>query len=169
MAQQTKRGLYGGPRRLYGSFAGRVDTTPDAFSFTDVSDQALSTLITSNTITVTGLGAAAAVTFIETGHTSGEYSRNGGAWTDLAGFDIDNDDTLQLRLTSSGNNSEEFDIQVTIGGVSDTWAVSTLAEVVEEAETNSGGFLSLAERQLIQAQQDDEEALKVIYAFLEAA
>ena len=42
-----------------------------------------------------------------------------------------------------------------------------LVEATEEA--NAGGYLTMAERQLIQAQQDDEEALKVIYAFLEAA
>jgi|GEM_PF-5595713 len=34
------------------------DDTPDAFAFTDVTDQALSTIITSNTVTISGIGPA---------------------------------------------------------------------------------------------------------------
>ena len=138
MAQQTRLGLYGGPRPVYGSFAGKVDTTPDAFEFTDLTDQALNTVIESSEITVAGINAAAAVSFVEVGHTSGEYSLNSGAWTDLANFNIDNGDTLKLRLTTSTSNNTITSIQVTIGGVSDTWSVSTLAEVGDEGGPRYG-------------------------------
>jgi hypothetical protein len=38
-----------------------ADTTPDAFSFTDETNASLNTLYTSNTITISGINAAASV------------------------------------------------------------------------------------------------------------
>ncbi len=168
MAQQTRLGLYGGPRPVYGSFAGKAeagDTTPDAFSFTDVTDQAIGSLITSNIITVSGIDAAAAVTFIETGHLSGEYRVDSGTWLDLANFNIENAETLQLRLTSSASNSTLVSIQVTIGGVSDTWDVTTLAAVVvaDEPSTLGGGG---AKDRLEKIAREDEEIMVVIRAYI---
>lgn len=104
-----------------------VDTTPDQFTFTDVTGQALGIVISSNTITITGIDSPSPVTFLEIGHLSGEYSLNGGAWTDLANFNIEVSDTLQIRLTSPATHLTTSSIKVTIGGVFDTWDVSTSA------------------------------------------
>jgi hypothetical protein len=102
-----------------------TDATPNAFSFTDVTSQALSSVITSDTITVAGISAAAAVSLSGTG-ASKEWRKNGGAWGSGAGTVV-NGDTVQLRQTSSGSNNTATTVICTIGGVSDTWSVTTLA------------------------------------------
>lgn len=132
------------------------DTTPDAFEFVDLAGQQPGRGVESNIITIAGIDTSATVTFSESGHLSGFYSKNGGEWTDLASTTVDNGDTLQLKLTAAPSGS--ISILVTIGGVSDTWSVET---------RNPGGFLSVAERQRIQAEKEDEEIMKIIIAFLE--
>jgi len=101
--------------------SGQSDTTPDAFSFVDQSNVALNTVITSNTITVTGINAAAAI-----GISGGTYSVNGGAFTSSAGT-VGNGATVQVRLTSSTNYSTTANATLTIGGVADTFSVTTQA------------------------------------------
>jgi len=72
-----------------------ADTTPDAFTFTDQTGVALSTVIESAAITVSGINSAAAISV-----TGGEYSINGGAWTSAAGT-VTNGQTVKVRHTSS--------------------------------------------------------------------
>jgi len=102
------------------------DTTPDAFTFTDLTEQELGATVDSNTITVTGINDTTPVNFLETGHLSGLYSKNGGAWTDLAIITVVVNDTLALRLTTSPDQNTTHSIKVTIGGVTDTWDVTTV-------------------------------------------
>ena len=97
------------------------DTTPDAFSFTDQVDVARSTVIVSNTIAISGINAAAAVSV-----TGGEYSINGGAFTAAAGS-ISNGNTVAVRHTSSASFSTATNTTLTVGGVSDTFTSTTLA------------------------------------------
>lgn len=105
---------------------GVSDQTPDAFSFTDQFGITESTAnVSSNTITVAGLGVDVDCSFTEGGHTTGEYNLNSGGWTDLGTFTISNGDQLQLRLDVSANYLETETIGVTIGTVSDTWSVTT--------------------------------------------
>jgi hypothetical protein len=103
--------------------SGGGDTTPDSFTFTDVTNAALSTQYTSNTITVSGIDTAAAIS-ISGG--SGTYSINGGSYT-ASGGTVNNGDTVSVRVTSSGSNSTAVNATLTIGGVSDTYSVTTLA------------------------------------------
>jgi hypothetical protein len=88
-----------------------------------VTDAALSTVYTSNAITVAGIedGAAPAITI-----TGGTYSINGGAYTSDAGT-VGLGDSVTVRCTSSGSNSTAVNVALTIGGVSDTYTVTTLA------------------------------------------
>jgi hypothetical protein len=97
------------------------DTTPDAFSFTDATNANLSTVTTSNSITVSGIVAPAAVTATN----GATFSINGGAYGTSG--NINNGETLTVRLTSSGSFSTAVNTTVTVGGVSDTWSVTTLA------------------------------------------
>jgi hypothetical protein len=117
---------------VYGTAAGGgADTTPDAFSFTDQTDVALSTLTPSNTITVAGIDAAASISI-----TGGEFSINAGSFTSTP-TTVDVNDTVQLRVTSSGSNSTAVTATLTIGGVSDVWSVTTLAAALEPLTLNS--------------------------------
>lgn len=98
-----------------------ADTTPAAFSFTDVTDATTNTVYTSNAITVSGINLPATITV-----TGGEYSINGGTYTSGAGSVV-NGDTVTARGTSSGSASTAVNVAVTIGGVSDTYTITTAA------------------------------------------
>ena len=118
----------GGVSDTYTATTRAADTTPNPFPFTDLSGQAATTVITSNTVTVTGIEAAASVSFATSGNfTSAQYSKNAGAWTAVGATTVNNNDTLQLRLTS-GTANQTGNIQVTIGGVSDTWSVTVAGD-----------------------------------------
>ncbi len=100
---------------------GGSDTTPDPFTFTPQTGVALSTPITSNVITVSGITAAASISV-----TGGEYNINGGAFTSAAGT-VNNGYTVQVRHTSAATNSTTVNTILTIGGVSGTFSSTTLA------------------------------------------
>lgn len=100
---------------------GNADTTPDAFSFTDQSGVATSTLIESNTINITGIDTATNVSI--SGDGSPEFRIAGGSWTTSG--TITNGQTLQLRLTSNAANSTTNSATVTVGTVNDQWDVTT--------------------------------------------
>lgn len=104
------------------TFEDPADTTPDAFTFTDVTNAARSTQYTSNQITVAGTDTPADVSI-----TGGTYSKNGGAYTSDAGT-ADSGDTFTVRCTSSSSWNTAVNVVLTIGGVSDTYTVTTLAE-----------------------------------------
>lgn len=55
------------------------DTSPDAFTFTDQTGVALSQLINSNEITVSGINTDTPISV-----SGGYYSINGGSWTPVA-------------------------------------------------------------------------------------
>lgn len=95
------------------------DGVPSNFSFLPLTNQPLSTLLTSNIIGVYGINIATPITI-----TGGQYSINGGSWTSSAGTVV-NGDTVQVRQTSSGSSLTETDAILTIGGVSGTFAVTT--------------------------------------------
>jgi hypothetical protein len=99
------------------------DITPGTFSFTDQVDVALSAVIESNVITVTGIEYASPISI-----TGGEYAIDGGPYTSVAGF-VNNLQTVQVRQTSSSSDSTTTNATLTIGGVSDTFSVKTIAAI----------------------------------------
>jgi hypothetical protein len=97
------------------------DYTPNAFTFIDVTGVPLSTVQTSNAVTVIGITAPAEITIV-----GGEYQVNGaGPWTSSAGT-VANGDTVQVRHTSAATYSTAVNTTLTIGGVSDTFTSTTL-------------------------------------------
>jgi hypothetical protein len=80
---------------------------------------ALSTVVTSNAITVSGINTAVAISIA-----GGQYSINGGAYTSAAGT-VNNGDTVTVRLTSSGSYSTSVNAILTIGELTDTFVVTT--------------------------------------------
>jgi len=97
------------------------DTTPDPFSFTPQTGVALSTAATSNSITVSGINAAAPISIV-----GGSYSINGGAYTAAAGS-VNNGNTVTLQQTSSASYSALTTATLTIGGVVGAFNVTTVA------------------------------------------
>ena len=98
-----------------------TDMTPDQFTFTDQTDAALSTVITSNTITVTGITSTTPISI-----TGGTYSINGGPYTSADGT-VNPEDTVTVQQTSSESYSTTTDATLTIGGISDTFSVTTIS------------------------------------------
>ncbi|RIV82943.1 hypothetical protein D2V17_14165 [Aurantiacibacter xanthus] len=101
-----------------------VDETPDAFNFTDATGAGFSAQQTSNLITVAGLGTGVSVAVSVAG---GTYSKNGGSYTSSAGT-AQNGDTFRVRHTSSASYETAVNTTLTIGGVSDTFTSTTLAD-----------------------------------------
>jgi len=103
------------------------DETPDAFAFTDTTNQTPSSTQTSNTITVAGLGVSVAVSI-----TGGTYSKNGGGYTSASGT-ATNGDTFSVRHTASASYSTGVSTVLNIGTGSDTFTSTTRAEDVTPA------------------------------------
>ncbi len=106
-----------------------ADTTPNSFTFTDQTNRALSTQVVSNSITVGGINTGAAISI-----TGGEYRIGSGAWTSATGS-VSNNNTVQVRLTSSAAPEVTSHAQLTIGGISDTFSVTTV-----DADTSPDSF-----------------------------
>ena len=104
------------------TMANPVDTTPDAFHFTDRTDVALNTEYKSNAITVAGINAAAPISI-----TGGTYAINGGTYTSASGT-VSLGNTIKVRKVSSSSYSTTKSATLTIGGVSDTFSVTTLSD-----------------------------------------
>ncbi|MDP1637073.1 MAG: choice-of-anchor U domain-containing protein [Candidatus Nitrotoga sp.] len=100
---------------------GQIDTIPTAFSFTAQSGAALSSVATSNTITITGINSGSAISIV-----GGTYSINGGTYVSTAGT-VANGDTVTLQQTASGSYSTTTIATLTIGGVGGAFNVTTLA------------------------------------------
>lgn len=105
-----------------------VDTTPTAFSFTDVTGQPLSTVVESNTITVLGINASTPISLSTSAGM--EYRINGGSYVSSSGNVVLND-TVQMRVTSSGVAATLVSGTLDIGGVTDQWDVTTAAADTE--------------------------------------
>ncbi len=97
-----------------------ADSTPNSFTFADQTNVPLSTTITSNSITVLGINTPAGISV-----TGGSYSINGEPFTSATGT-VYNGRTVTVQVTSSGSYFTKTDATVTIGGVSDTFSVTTL-------------------------------------------
>jgi hypothetical protein len=99
------------------------DQTPNAFSFTDQTGVALSTLTTSNSLTINGITGTVNVSVSGSG--SPQIRINGGSW--VTSGTITNGQSLQVRLTSSASYSTANSATVTVGSGSDNWSVTTQA------------------------------------------
>ncbi len=107
------------------------DVTPDTFTFHDQTGADLNLMVISNSITVTGINGQADVSIT----TGGEYEINGsGTWTSATGT-LSNMDIVRVRQTSSMNPSTTTDVTLTIGGVSDTFSVTTRSQISLHAGT----------------------------------
>jgi len=101
------------------------DTTPDPFIFAPLTGVALNTLVTSNTINVSGINAPAPISI-----TDGLYSINGNAFTSAPG-NISNGDSVSVQLMSPGSYAATTSATLTIGGISSTFSVTTEVKQIQ--------------------------------------
>ena len=96
------------------------DTTVDSYDFTNQNSLELSTLVYSNTETITGISTGVSVSI---SGNSAEFSINGGSYGTSG--TITNNQTLRLRMNTSGSFSTNTSTTVNVGGVTDTWTITT--------------------------------------------
>ena len=96
-----------------------ITGTPNTFVFTDQTGANPDTVVLSNTLTISGLARGTVVSV-----TGGEYSINGAPFTSERGV-IVNNNSVQLRTTSSSTANTTVNTVLSIGSVSDTFSVST--------------------------------------------
>jgi hypothetical protein len=100
---------------------------PTAFTFTDQTGVATSTDIISNAVTVAGVTSGVDIPISITGGSYAVDSGSGyGAYTTSAGV-VRLGYSIKVKLTSSGAASTAANATLTIGGVSDTFTVTTSA------------------------------------------
>ena len=115
------------------TMANPVDTTPDAFHFTDRTDVALSTEYKSNAITVAGINTASPISIV-----GGTYAINGGTYTS-ASSTVTLGNTVKVRKVSSSSYATTKSATLTIGGVSDTFSVTTQIAPLKVFVTSTQG------------------------------
>jgi hypothetical protein len=98
------------------------DFTPDAFSFIERTNVATNVYVTSEGRTVTGITGNAPV-----GVTNGQYSLDGGAFTNTAGT-ITNGQVLRVRHVSSAAPGTTVESAVTVGDYSTTFRSTTTSD-----------------------------------------
>lgn len=104
-----------------------TDTVPTNFSFQSANSVELNTLINSNEITISGINSPSNISI-----SAGEYSINNADFTTTNGT-ISNGEKVQIRMTSSNEPLTESNAQLTIGGVSGSFTITT-----KDVETFNG-------------------------------
>ncbi|MDO9041627.1 MAG: LamG-like jellyroll fold domain-containing protein [Desulfocapsaceae bacterium] len=113
-------------------------TGPGAFTFTDQTDVNLSTVIPSDAIAVSDIYSAVNISIPSCTGTNCEYQINDGTWTSDTGTVI-NGDTITVRQISSAGYSTQTDLVLNIGGVTDTFSVTTMAIPQHTLAVNKSG------------------------------
>jgi hypothetical protein len=102
----------GGVSGTFNSYTVVEDKNPNVFTFADVNDVELSTLVESSSQTITGINSAAPISI-----TGGEYKIGNGAWTTAAGT-ITSGLPVTVRQTSASTyNTAQTETSLTVGNV----------------------------------------------------
>ncbi len=113
------------------SGAFRVTTSPDvipaSFTLGTATGVSLSSENVSSTITVSGIDVAVPISI-----TGGQYAINSGAYTSTVGT-ISSGQSVKVRVTAAATHSTSVESVLTIGGVSATYTVTTIADTTPEA------------------------------------
>lgn len=125
----------GGVNDTFSVTTAALDTTPDAFTFTDVTGVAAGSLQTA-VMTVAGINAPATISI-----TGGLYKIGSGSYTSTTGSVV-NGDVVTVQLTASSTPSATQSATLSVGGVSDTFTATTAAGAglptfANEAETTA--------------------------------
>ncbi|WP_077337857.1 hypothetical protein [Pseudocolwellia agarivorans] len=100
------------------------DTTPAAFTFTDITNAKAHTSFESNTITISSITEAVAVSVV-----GGEYKIDDSNYTSNTGT-VSNGQKITLRANSANASNEITNVVLTVGGVSDTYSITTALPVL---------------------------------------
>lgn len=114
--------------------------SPTGLSFTNVTGQPTSTIVGSNTATITFSGCAGSSLLASvTGAPTAQISINGGGWTTSGS--IQSGQTLQVRMTTSASANTTLTATVTVNATSANWTTTTIAGSLKIFAT-SGGYIA---------------------------
>ncbi len=99
-----------------------ADAVPNIFAFTDQNDVVLNADIESNSIGVSGINVPAQISI-----TGGEFSINGASYTSTS-TTVVSGDAVKVRVKSSNSNFTLTAATLVIGGLSDDFEVTTIAD-----------------------------------------
>lgn len=99
------------------------DTTPEVFSFIDITGAATSTDYISNSVQIKGIDGPVAISITGAGAT---YSIDNGAFTASPGT-VNPLQSVRVKKPSSASTSTAVDAVLAVGGISDTFTVTTAA------------------------------------------
>ena len=125
----------GGVSDTFTSTTVAADTTPTAFTFTDVTNVAPGAVQTSNAITVAGINSAAAISV-----TGGTYSIGCTATFTAVASTITNGQTVCVRHTAPMATSASTNTALTVGGVSDTFTSTTVTSLPPNGDFDNDGI-----------------------------
>jgi len=111
------------------------DTTPNAFSFTAVSDAVAGSTVTSNAVTISGIDAPAPISV-----SGGQYSINNGAFTATAGT-ISSGQSVRVQLTASSTAGTQVTATLNVGGTTAPFRVTTAGAADDGGGGGGGGAL----------------------------
>jgi hypothetical protein len=123
-----------------------IDTTPNAFAFTNTGGAARNSVVASNIVQITGISIPAPATI--SGGSSAQFRVLGDAsgasvitdWTTAAM--VANGQYVQVRQTSSGSFATGVTTTLNVGGVTANWTLTTLAVTPgQQFFTASGTFV----------------------------
>lgn len=123
------------------------DTSPNSVSFTDLTQQTVSTQVTSNIIQINGIGCSVDASISGTGSPQYRICSNSDCssvttnWTTSVN-PINSGSYLQARLTTSASGNTQFDAVITVGSISDTWSARTIGpkRVFVSSQTYDGNL-----------------------------
>jgi type II secretory pathway pseudopilin PulG len=110
-----------------------IDAVPETFSFSEKTDVEVDTPISSNTVTITDINTQIPIENIS----GGEYSINNGSWR-TGNSQLNNNDTVVLRIDSSSSYNTASSMDVDIGGITYTFDITT-----EQADITPADFTFL--------------------------
>lgn len=117
---------------------GAVDTTPDAFSFVNATNQAPNTLVTSDPVTLKGFSGT--LTASVTGDSSAQISKDGTTWAKQVSVSAGN--SIRVRLQSAASAGTTRTATVSVNGVSASWSVTTAASSGGSSSGSGGSSTS---------------------------
>ena len=110
-----------------------VDTTPTNFSFTDLTSQALSTAVTSASVTLAGPNVTTYLTTTAGTLTTIQAAIGGGAFAAIPAsgttMPVEPGQTIQIRGTTGASTSTGYTAILGLGGATTTWTATTTAAV----------------------------------------
>ena len=106
-----------------------ADPTPDAFDFSNLANQTISSVVASNIVQITGVSCAVTVSSSGDASTQLQSCSDATCSTVIQGWSssvqINNGEYVQARLTTSSTPGATSTTTITIGSASDSWSVST--------------------------------------------